>query len=181
MTQEHNMIYALVPVFIIWFIHRPFINKLDLIKYVALGCISFVVSLFINYYHNENIFVVSAISAVPAPAPAATDQTIFIINNNNINDSTSSTATEAAAALSALDFYKYLFMVAIKYLLISIFTVSITCLFTRWHFPITFINPNSAYIVKISKYVVSFFLFGSAGIIILIRYVIISNKKKFLE
>jgi hypothetical protein len=168
--MTHFYALQLASILIICFIHRPFISKIELIKYVALGCISFVAApplLFMNYNYNEEI--IEAENIIPATSQEV-DQ--FSITSNLLISSTATAAT-TATTVASFNFYEYLFIYAIKYSLISIFTVSITCLFTRWHFPITSINPTKNNFVLISRYVVSFLFFILAGIL---WYVLLLNK-----
>lgn len=70
--------------------------------------------------------------------------------------SSSATSTTAATTTALLNYNKYICMDAILYLLISAFTVSITGLFTRWHFPILYIKPKSnIYITGLARHGIS--------------------------
>lgn len=117
--------YASTAALIFFAIYRPFITKLDTVKYIVLGGVSFMIPYIITY--NNKILTmttettsqsINASSTMHLFSPVTTNTTF---DHNNI----------------------YALMDATVYFLISIFTVSITGLLTRWQFPITFIKPKA--------------------------------------
>lgn len=103
-------------------IYRPFITKLDIVKYITLGGISFMIPYIISYNNKFSM----------------TTETTTASTNNTMHPILPITANAAFDR-----FTMYALMDAIVYLLISIFTVSINGLLTRWQFPITFIKPRA--------------------------------------
>jgi hypothetical protein len=103
-------------------LYRPFITKLDQMKYILLGTASFLIPFTVdNHISNQSTFSVSRNStSVYALATPPSPTSIF----NNSNSHTC------------------LWVDAITLSLLTALTVSICGLFTRWHFPITFIKPN---------------------------------------
>ncbi|CEI98871.1 hypothetical protein RMCBS344292_12969 [Rhizopus microsporus] len=108
----------------IFSIYRPFISKLDKVKYITLGSISFLIPFTLHQHtqsrntHNIN-------------GTFTSDSILKLRTWNNLtvqlhdNDNT------------------FLLNDSFTLLCITIFTVSLCGLLTRWHFPITFVKPNS--------------------------------------
>lgn len=146
-----SIYYASTAVLILFSIYRPFITKLDLIKYVLLGFISFLTPFIITY--NNKLIMMTTATILDNTEKTFTNITSTIMYST-INNA--STTKNAAALLNYNNDNKCLYINAILYLLISAFTVSVTGLFTRWHFPILFIKPNSnIYINGLTRHGVS--------------------------
>lgn len=130
-----HIYYAFTAALVITSIYRPFITKLDITKYLLLGGISFMIP-FILDYNSKMMSMTSVLSTL-----TATTTTRELTNITSTLSLSSSTAISPNSEAYHND--KYLYIDAAVYFLISTLTVSTTGLFTRWHFPITFVKPNA--------------------------------------
>lgn len=130
-----HIYYTSATALIFFAIYRPFITKLDTVKYITLGGISFMIPYLISYNNKFSMTTETTVSSTNS-----TMHHYSPITENATFD----------------HFTMYALMDAIVYLLISIFTVSINGLLTRWQFPITFIKPRAnAYVSGLIRHGVS--------------------------
>lgn len=121
-TTMTYVYYASATALLFFALYRPFITKLDTIKYIVLGSISFMIPYIISY--NNNLFMTTE------TAIQSTNHTMYF--------------TSPVTKNATFDQYTiYALIDSTVYFLISILTVSITGLLTRWQFPITFIRPRA--------------------------------------
>lgn len=137
-----HLYYASIVFLVTFLAYRPFITKLDIMKYILLGALSFIAP-FVNNHHSnhQTTFNVSGnVTSSMYPLVTATP------NYSNMNNKST-----------------YLLMDAIVISVLGAFSVSICGLFTRWHFPITFIKPNSnAYLSGFMRHGISIGLISLA-------------------
>lgn len=127
--------YASAALLVTFSVYRPFITKLDKVKYGALGSASFLAPFVIDYNNK------------------AAKPTTSLYNNNTNNmtsilnlihyDSIASNLSTASTPSS-----QCIFSDAIVLFMLTAFIVSLCGLLTRWHFPITFIKPKSNSLVS---------------------------------
>ncbi|KAI8973627.1 Squalene/phytoene synthase-domain-containing protein [Mycotypha africana] len=155
---------------VVFSIYRPFITKLDTAKYIIFGCLSFLLPFFVEHRYTSLDFHTPTFSskqytnytASLYPVAAVYNlQTSSHYNNNNnpiYNHNSDTNATESTFRIN-----QCLIIDAAVSVLISLITVSICGLSTRWHFPITFIKPTSTiYTSNVLKHGVSIALIFSA-------------------
>lgn len=128
--------YALAALLVIFSVYRPFITKLDKAKYSALGGASFLAPYVIDY-HNK----VPSIAAVYSSSSNNMTSILNLVHNFNADNA-------ASFATSSTNTTQSLFFDAVVLFMLTAFVVSICGLFTRWHFPTTFIKPYSNSLVS---------------------------------
>lgn len=132
------LISSFIACLFIFSVYRPFITSLDKVKYILLGSLSFVMP-FTNYQRSQTtnsysmngtlIKEISLFKFVPS-----TDLT------SQLNDGSNTTALKDSFFL----------------LSITILTVSLCGLLTRWQFPITFVKPRAtSYISGFMRHAIS--------------------------
>lgn len=125
------MYYASAALLVIFSVYRPFITKLDKVKYGALGGASFLAPFVIDYNNRA-----TSTNQQQHQQQLNMTSILHLIHVNASNMPVSPTSSQS------------LFSDAVVLFMLTAFIVSVCGLFTRWHFPITFIKPNSSILVS---------------------------------
>jgi hypothetical protein len=121
-------LYSCSPVLItLWFIYRPFVTKLDNVKYLALATLFFIARFTILSEENDESVVLPVSARNHTPIDQYDTQFSMMALYINFGN-------QGNKIRDAFDC-----------LIISFIGVTISCLFTRWHLPITFVKPNTSY------------------------------------
>jgi len=137
LSSLHNskmtyMYYASAALLVTFSIYRPFITKLDKVKYGALGGASFLAPFVIDYNNRE-----TTTNQQQHHQQQNMTSLLHLIHVNASNMPVSSATSSQS-----------LFSDAVSLFMLTAFIVSVCGLFTRWHFPITFVKPNASSLVS---------------------------------
>lgn len=127
--------YTSAALLVTFSVYRPFITKLDKVKYGALGGASFLAPFVIDYNSKTS-------KAATNLYNNNTNNMTSILNLTHYNSIASNLSTTSTPPSQCL------FSDAIVLFMLTAFIVSVCGLFTRWNFPITFIKPNSNSLVS---------------------------------
>lgn len=112
------LFYSAITLLVVFTIYRPFISRLDIMKYIAIGGATLILPMIFEYQHKRE----SAASASPKNATTS----VYTQHQSNFPE------WEQPHTCYAIVLF-----------LMSASVVSVCGLLSRWHFPITFIKPNS--------------------------------------
>ncbi|CAO3623937.1 unnamed protein product [Mucor fragilis] len=126
------MYYASAALLVTFSIYRPFITKLDKVKYGALGGASFLAPFVIDYNNRT-----TTTNQQQHHQQQNMTSLLHLIHVNASNMPVSSATSSQS-----------LFSDAVVLFMLTAFIVSVCGLFTRWHFPITFVKPNASSLVS---------------------------------
>ena len=125
-----SIYYASAAALVVASLYRPFITKLDMIKYIILGSIASTIPYLMS--GNPEVTYMSS--------PTNSYENMTLTPQHSVNSITNATQFQVSRSSTA---DKYLYIDATVYFLISTLVISINGLFTRWHFTALFIKPNA--------------------------------------
>ncbi|GAN01854.1 bifunctional enzyme CarRP-like isoform 1 [Mucor ambiguus] len=126
------MYYASAVLLVTFSIYQPFITKLDKAKYGALGGASLISPFVIDYYNRATI------TNIQQQHHHQNMTSILHLTHTNASNMSVPSVTSPQS----------LFSDAAVLFMLTAFIVSVCGMFTRWHFPITFIKPNASSLVS---------------------------------